>query len=235
MKGDDAVSETSAGKSIPMNLNLANANVVIAAQHFNPSIVNQLWLVDNEIVGRDDFQQGCIFTDMMVHIVSREFALLVAMEQLQFVPFVETEHQQELILSRLGHLIETLPHTPYSAAGLNFTWHLKPEAGDVRQFSRDLFYVGSRSLCQAFDADDARFGGYFSKNILGGRLKLDVKPITVRTKDAELELMQFAFNLHLDIGRTKNAVDDIRSLLMRWDEAREETDRIMQEVHGGLQ
>jgi len=40
-------------------------------------IVNQLWLVENRIVDREAFQPGCVFTDMLVHVISQEFVLFV--------------------------------------------------------------------------------------------------------------------------------------------------------------
>lgn len=215
-----------------MSVELANANVVIVAHQFNPSVIGQLWLVENQIVGRDDFRQGCVFTDLMVHVISREFALFVAPEQLQFVPLVPIEEQQSLISLRLGHLIETLPHTPYSAVGLNFTWHVRPESADMGSFSRRMFFAESKSLFQAFDVEDARFGGYLSKNALGGRLKLDVKPVTTGSENDRQELMQFAFNLHGDVGRSEKSVESIRQMLNCWDEARAETEKIMASVEG---
>ena len=38
-----------------------------------------------------------------------------------------------------------------------------------------------------------------SKDTLGGRLKLDVKPITVSQEGEEVERIQFAFNFHVDV------------------------------------
>ncbi len=49
----------------PTKVESRTSNAVIVAHQFNPSVVNQLWLVDNDIVSRDGFQEGCVFSDML--------------------------------------------------------------------------------------------------------------------------------------------------------------------------
>src|SRR5215471_4775408 len=66
----------------------AGSAVVIVAQQFNPSIINQLWLVRNEVLADADFQDGSLYSDLVVQVRSRLFHMLVIQEQLQFVPVV---------------------------------------------------------------------------------------------------------------------------------------------------
>ncbi len=47
-----------------MRQDLAGSSVVIVAQHFNPSVATQLWLVGTELAAESDFQPGCIFADV---------------------------------------------------------------------------------------------------------------------------------------------------------------------------
>ena len=218
-----------------MSSRLVNANVVIAARQFNPSVMSQLWLIDNQIVERDEFEPGCIFTDMIVQANAAPFVLFVTPEQLQFTPRAAPEGQQGVIVERLGRIVQALPHTPYFAIGLNFTWHFTPERIDVGRISRDLFYLETSAVFREFGAEDARFGGYLSKNALGLRMKLDVKPMTNRTDDQVFEFMQFAFNFNLDVNREANAPDAILGALNRWHEADEESKRIMNCVEGGIE
>ena len=65
-----------------MKVEPGTSNAVIVAHQFNPSVVNQLWLVDNDIVARDDFQEGCVFSDMVVNVNAKEFSLFISPEQL---------------------------------------------------------------------------------------------------------------------------------------------------------
>ena len=132
--------------------------------------------------------------------------------------------------TKVGKMIRALPHTPYSGVGLNFVWHVQPEDADICALSRRLFYLPDSPVFQALATDDARFGAYLSKNMLGCRLKLDIKPITRRSEEETTELLQFAFNFHLDVpGEEENVVVRmIGQQLERWNEAREEAVQIVQ-------
>ena len=212
-------------------MELAGSNVVITAHHFNPSIFSQLWLVRNEILGEDDFASGCLFSDQAANVESEQFGLLVVPPQMQFVPRLPPDQQGDLVSNKVGSIVRALPHTPYKAIGLNFLWHVEPEDADVSALTRKLFYDPDRTICQLFDVADARFGAYFSKDILGCRLKLDVKPITRETKDEPRELVQFAFNFHLDLPQEANeTIVAIEGDLRIWDDARMETARIVEQT-----
>jgi len=209
-----------------MSVTLVNANVVVVAHQFNPSIVNQLWLVENGIVRRHEFRPGCVYTDVMVNVATERFALLLAPDQVQFSPTVPAEQCQELVLERLGHLVDTLPHTPFSGCGLNFTWLLEDEQLPARV--RDLFFVPNSPLHQAFDVENSRFGGYMSRPAFDGRLKLDVKPLVVQTPEqGPQERLQFAYNFHISVPRNNEAVGSIRRQLENWDLAFKQTEELM--------
>ena len=207
------------------------SNLVVTAHHFNPSVFSQLWLVRNQIVGEDDFASGCLFSDQAVNVETPEFGLLVFPPQLQFVPKVPLDCQQELVEEKVGRIVRTLPHPPCTSVGLNFVWHVKPEDGDVLVLTRGLFYEPQRRICQLFDTEDARYGAYFSKDILGCRLKLDVRPVIHQAEDEQHELLQFAFNFHLDLPQEgSDIIPAIERQLQIWDAARSEAARIVEET-----
>lgn len=214
-----------------MLVELAGSNVVIAAHHFNPSIFSQLWLVRNGIVGEEEFRPGCVFSDQAANIASESFDLLVIPPQLQFMPKVPSDQQGDLVAAKVGAVVGALPHTPYSAIGMNFFWHVELDDSNVQSFTRSLFFDPSRKICQHFDSEDARFGAYFSRDALGCRLKLDIKPITRHTGEESTELVQFAFNFHLDLPETGNqTVPTIENQLRIWDAARVESARTVKQV-----
>ena len=220
-----------------MSLELANANVVIVANQFNPSVVSQLWLVENGLASRDDFLPGCVFTEVIANVTTRDFGLFVVAPQLQFAPRGDQEGHQRIITERLGKLVELLPHTPYSAIGLNFTWHIIPRDKDTGKLSRSLFFRGDSPLFDAFNTSDARFGGYLSKDALGCRLKLDVKPITVTLKEDNKDenRIQFAFNFHADIGKDESASKQISAVLTKWGEANALAENLMKQLSNGAE
>jgi len=210
------------------------ANVVVVAQHFNPSVVSQIWLVRRGLVAEADFEPGSIFVDGLVQVCTRPFILLVTPEQLQLVPRVPDREQDALVMQTIGTLVRTLPHTPFRALGLNFTWHLTPADGDVPSLTRRLFYVPHRPLFRDFEAPDANFGVYLSKDIFGYRLKLDVKPIAVPQPEAAPEQrLQLLFNYHADLPQGDEVPDTIAGLLQHWREAAEESRRMVGTITDG--
>ncbi len=210
------------------------SNVVVVAQQFNPSVVSQLWLARHGLVAEGEFEPGSIFVEGLVQVCTRRFVLLVTPEQLQLVPRVPEEEQDALITHTLGTLVRTLPHTPFRAMGLNFTWHLVPDDGDVRALTRRLFFVAQRPLFRDFDVPEANFGIYLSKNLFGFRLKLDVKPITVALPEGPPEhRLQMLFNYHADLPQGAEAAETIEGLLGHWRDAAEESRRIVGTVTDG--
>jgi len=202
-----------------MRRELVGSSVVVVAQNFNPSVTCQLWLVRNGVVTEGDFLPGCIFTDLLVQVRTRRFSLLFTPEQFQFVPALGEENPHALMEETIGSIVQMLPHTPYRALGLNFTWHLTPEGGDVAALSRRLFFAAGRPLFRDFDAPDASFGAYLSRDLLGFRLKLDVKPVS--TPQAATQRLQFLYNFHADLPEGEEAVVSLQQHLRRWREAAE--------------
>jgi len=214
-----------------MPIDAIGSNLVIAAHNFNPSIFSQLWLVRNQIVGEEEFRAGCVFSDQAVNVESDQFALLVIPPQMQLVPKVAEEEQACVVAEKGGLIIRALPHTPYTAVGLNFFWLFEPASGDVSAWTRSLFFDSGRKICRFFDPDDARFGAYFSKDTLGCRLKLDIKPITRQVAKETKESVQFAFNFHLDLPQEGNRiVAAIERQLGIWDAARNEAAQIVEQI-----
>ena len=197
--------------------------MVVVAQNFNPSVTSQLWLVRNGVVPEGEFLPGCIFTDVLVQVRTRRFSLLFTPEQFQFVSTPGEDDTQALMRETIGRVIETLPHTPYTpyrALGLNFTWHLFPDGGDVAALSRQLFFVPERPLFRDFDVPDASFGSYLSRDLLGFRLKLDVKPVAVTPPgNGPEQRLQLLYNFHADLPEGEQTVARLQEHLRRWGEA----------------
>lgn len=210
-----------------MSLILADANVVVAAKVFNPSITNQLWLFQNDIIG-DEKLKKFVFTEVLSQVQTDDFRLVIVPQRLQFIADVEEELQQALIVEKVSKIIEALPHTPFLACGLNITWYLEPEHADAPTICRRLFYKEDTPLSEIMNSDDALFGGYFSKNFHESRLKVDVKPIDAeKENDQKVQLLQFSFNFHKDVENSEHKITDIETLLRHWDEALARTQEIM--------
>lgn len=213
-----------------MEASLKTANVVIAAKQFNPTIFDQIWLLDNGIATREELQgeNAFVLTAPFVQFCAPSFVLVVLPDQLQFTPDPVDEGAGQLVVEKVGRIVTLLPHTPFVAAGLNFVWHLSLDAAAFGEFSKSLFFR-ENPLYSAFQEDDARYGGYLSKSTLGTRLNLDVRPVRTAAPDGP-EAIQFAFNFNLDLPRGQAAVEQITALLRRWDEARNQSASLIQAV-----
>ena len=212
-----------------MEMEKTQASVVIIARQFNPSIISQYWLIKNNILTEEEFEVGSIFSPVMVNIQSKKCDILILPDQLQFIPKTDSESEQELVTSKLGNIIKLLPHTPFVAAGLNFSWHIRRDDISISALSWNLFFREGSPLYLAFNTEDAHFGAYMSKDVIGCRLKLDVKPVTINLPEAPIERLQFAFNFHLQLAED-NKVDDILCLLSKWNEARERSSAMVKSV-----
>ena len=206
---------------------------VVVARRFNVTAAREHWLVKQGIIGENDLLEGALFSDTVVQAPTSRFVLLFLPDQLQFVPTVSSDEEQPIILEKLGKIVGTLPHVPYKALGLNFNWLFRPADGDTARVTREMFFVQDRPLFSIFSGQDARFGGYLSKDHGEFRLKLHVTPTTLPQEAGEEHCVRFAFNFHRDVEGDDAAADILRCLA-RWDELRTEVGRIIQEVGRGV-
>lgn len=199
--------------------------VVIAARQFNPSILTQLWLVRNGILAEDEFAPGCIFTDDISQVQTNKFHLVAIPQQLQFAPNVSNDAEIQLLSDKLGGIVRALPHTPYTAIGLNFVYHKQP--ADVSAASKRAFFQPGSQLFRVFDTPTSHFGGYMSKDWCNMRLKLDIKPIYIEEGGHKENRLQFGFNFHRDL-QAEHAVTQIQECLQLWPQAKAESDTMIE-------
>ena len=192
---------------------LVLANVVIAGTNFNPSVFSQLWLLQNGIVNEDEFDTGSAFTDFVVQVQTKRFALLALPQQITLTPR-DPVGAGTLVCDRLQRIIRLLPHTPFAAVGMNFVWASKPVASLAT--SRQLF-AGASPLYEQFSSADARFGAYMSKDLGTTRLRLDARPIHTKPPLERVETFQFAFNIERDLQAASDKVAAIVEVLSQWD------------------
>lgn len=199
-------------------IELVDCNTVIVANNFNISLINIVWLFKNEIFTEEELK-GATSIPVMLEIQSPDnFKFNLVADRLQFSVNPTQEDKAGIIIEKVGKLVETLPHTPYSAVGLNFVYHVTP-ANTIEDLGRSLFFNNNSNLHKAFDNDNSRLGGYFSTDKLGGRLRLDIKPITINFPNKKpVEKMQFSYNFNFAIDQ-ENGVKKITQIFQKWDEA----------------
>lgn len=200
---------------------LKDCNVVIIANTFNISIINTIWLFKNGIFSEEELQ-GATCLPVIVDIRTENFHLNLIPDRLQFSTNPNLKNAKELIINKIGKFIKTLPHKPFVACGLNFTYHIKPTNGDIYSLSRSLFCKEDSKIFEELNDKEVRFGGYFSKDLIGTRFRLDAKPVKIKSPESMEEVLQFSYNFNINISPG----DDykvINNLLEKWDEAQEIT------------
>ncbi len=213
-----------------MKMEMDQANVVIIAMQFNPSIISQYWLIKNGIFTEEEIQPDSVFTPVVANVISKGFQVLVVPQQLQFMSKLADQSGQELLISKLGKIVRALPHTPFVAVGLNFSWQVYDEDDASNAvLGRKLFFRDDGPLYKFFDVNDAHFGSYMSRNILGCRLKLDIKPVTVPCPGGVTNRLNFGFNFHLDLTEDDKA-ESILNLFQKWDKAKETAISLMKQI-----
>lgn len=206
---------------------LVNYTAVVAAANLNPTIFTQSWLTKFGIFNEKDFQnQGTLFTPLAVNATGEGFTLMVVPERIQ-IGFrssdVATRSGQTILRRSIGKIVKELPHTPFLAVGFNFDWLLVPaNPKEIAKIEREFFISESNPLAKEFSAQNAHFGCYLSRDFNWARLKLDIKPVTLKEREPAL---QMTFNYHLDLqGEDKDK--SVCSFLENWDEACELSEKL---------
>jgi hypothetical protein len=213
-----------------MPAQLMNAAVVITAVQLNPSIFTPPWVSKHLDLSDEEFRQGsAVFTPTVANLTTPHFNLLVLPDRLQCT-LIPPESEGALVRKAILTIVDALPHTPYTAVGLNFDWHLFNDRM-LSEVTRKLFFSDANWLCREFTAPDACFGVYVSRDYAGCRLKLTVLPHrSQKMVDGVLvdgpESVQFSFNFNLDLY-TGDRPKLIKGMVDRWDEVRVEAARII--------
>lgn len=213
-----------------LQVELFNSSVIIVAHEFNMSIINSIWLYKKGIFTEEELKNRPSLP-FLVEAGSEDFNFRLIPDRLEFSINPKYDKPIKVLLKKITKIITELPETPYSATGFNFIYHVLPENNDIGKLSKSLFCFSNTNFCKSFDSDEARFGGYFSKNALGTRLKLDIKPMTLNLPKETKEVLQFSFNFHLKLLEDDN-YKTILALFDKWDEAKELSNNILNDGIG---
>ncbi len=201
---------------------LTERAAVITANSFNITLFTEGWLLKTGIVNHGDIRTGALFTPAVAQFVTKDCNVLAVPDRLQIVPIGDDAATHQSAVVAIGDsIVKTLPHTPYTSAGLNFACNLDP-SDEIPSKSRQLFLNPQCPLASHFKSDDARFGAYFSKNFHQSRCKITILPAKQGNKD----FLNIRFNYHVDITQD-TAVAAVHALLELWDKAREYSNEVV--------
>ncbi len=140
-----------------MNVAFEHTSIVIIAKDFNPSIFKPLWLAKNNILREEELQGDVVITPPAIQIPTKAFQFSVLPDRLQMIIPQSYSDAESDIIRVLGGIIKTLPHTPYTAVGINFNYVAAPSAEDTfAAWNRKLFASAISKKLQSPKAVNAR-------------------------------------------------------------------------------
>jgi len=174
---------------------LEQASVVILARNFNPTIASQEWLLAKKIISAP--------VTNFVHVPN------LSIVEGQGVRFVLDEARLQLMsrqpdvpsLPKLAtasrRFVRALPHTPYTAVGLNLRFAILTAGLDLAALGRPK----ARSLARIF-GENCHVGYKITFLHEGFRVAVDIPPSTNGTEPARL-----ALNFHADVTDAAEALE----------------------------
>ncbi len=188
-----------------MAVKLVNASAVVVGHDVNLSIFRPPWLRDQRILSDEELAGDVVITPLMVRIPAPSFELIILPDRVQVRPSDDPGKAQSDILRVLGGIVSTLPHTPFTAIGLNFDYLMTPDEHTEFQAWNEQSFAARFSMDVIGSAqEEARFGAYCSFDTLGMRLKADLRPLrrteqpegSILKSSADPEAMLGKFNFH---------------------------------------
>lgn len=201
-----------------MAVELTNSSVVIAAHDVNVSIFRPAWLRNN-ILTEAELSGDVVFMPGVVRIPAERFELLILPDRIQMRSLLGDAQAQGDLLRVLGGIANILPHTPFTAVGLNYEF-------DITSSSQVCFgewngtefgSIFARKLADQEGTESARFGSYVSFELESAKVRIEIKP--TQSEEADQERMQAKFNFHHELT-SSTASQDIRRAIERWEELR---------------
>lgn len=209
-------------KQVSDGVQMIDANIVLVANEVNVSIFTLAWMLENGIVDSKDLDGEVTVTNLTVFLKTNQFELTIVPNrvQLSLKPSkLSAESSAERTLIRI---LEVLPHTPIYAVGLNIAYMLTPPTStSFTEWNEQLFSPSLKLTPDLESHEGIRFGTYISWDVLGSRLRLDVKPMNAQSKDgSQIEFMRAGFNYHTELSQ-ENPTEDAVELIHRWSDVLE--------------
>lgn len=207
--------------------------IVLVARTFNPSILKESWLREHGVIAKEESIQGSIFTDGGIQLVTPSFILTATLHNLQ-LEFL-AEDTEDIIKKTVITIINKLHHISYIALGINFDIDIIEDGGNYKSLSSKLFYTNNNSpIASVLGGDEScYYGGYISKDVLHGRMKLNVTPLANLTHDGIIknaEMIKFNFNYHHDLLNNETCITEISKILKDWQSYYKDATTNVQEV-----
>ncbi len=185
-----------------MNKSIAVKNIVFVG-FFQPSKFDKFFFIKNGLVKEDEILEPSVFSPEVVQFRTTGVSIAILLNQIII-------HQVDILQDRIDEIAQKLIQSSdleITAIGINITWNLSPD--ESLENSTKNFFLNERNemFSKFFNSDNVMYGAYVSKDISGGRLKLEIKPQVSKRLHDNIEIarfISFAFNYHFDHDKSKN-------------------------------
>lgn len=180
-----------------------SANVVlIPSQQVDPSAFNQVWLLDNGIVRREDFSSGSTFLPVLSNVVTPGYDLLIMQNRIQFS--IKTALPEGLLLLQDVFLrfLEAAA-LAVSSVGVNFNFIIAaPEGRDLLVETKRVFLHGNNLFSGLLENARTGVGVFMTQPMEGGNFQLDIKPGRPANPapGTPTDVLVCAYNYHFEVA-----------------------------------
>ena len=174
---------------------LEQASIVILARNFNPTIASKEWLLAKKIISGP--VANFIHVPNLSMVEAQGATLVLDENRLQLTSRQPEAPSLPALAAASRRFVRALPHTPYTAVGLNLRFAILTAGLDLAALGRPK----ARSLARIF-GDNCHVGYKITFLHEGFRVAVDIPPSTNGTEPARL-----ALNFHADVADAHEAIE----------------------------
>lgn len=207
-----------------MKKTLINVSIVVVASNYNPTIVSKDWIRQKEIISEEPIN----FAHLPVFSLfeSENFILTVDEKRLT----VELKNINEANIDNLPSIVEnyitSLPETPYTAIGFNYSWILQAETNENLVALLKTMFLQKKmeeKLIKILDYKDFEIGSTTYSNYNDFILKMSLEP-HLRPKGIKI-----SFNYHADVTDIEKLKNVILNYNKTYSHSKDVAEKILEE------
>jgi len=206
-----------------MKLILTDANIVVLASNYNPSIVSKDWILEKGIITENP--TNFAHTPGFSHFESENYILTVSENRL----LARVRKINDLNVADLPDIVHkyvgSLPETPYTAIGFNYKWIIHPEKQEknIAGLFKDVFLNQKHKIKFTHAIGNANY-------TLGGIVYSMYEEFRFKANIEFNEEGLFSFNYHLSLDLTKPRHEQLYNAILKHGKTYEHANNMVKEI-----
>lgn len=194
-----------------------NANIVVLASNYNPSIVSKEWLYQKGIFTQtvDNF----VHTPILALVENQEFGFVVDEQKLQLVVKRVTQDSLTNSAGMARKFVDILPETPYKAVGFNYRYSLAENVCNLR-----TLFASKQSKLKTLFSQDYQLGAMVVFSFENFVVTFTATPSL--TKEQPIRI---AFNFHANVVN----VEEVRARISLQPTTLQKAESVIKEMCNG--